>query len=45
MNIYYKIEKQGRFWAVYEDNILICVTVYKKGALEVIKRLEKKNEL
>ena len=35
-----RIEKYGRFWAIYdENNVLICVTVYKKGALEVIKRL------
>lgn len=35
------IRKYGdRYWAVYdgEDN-LICVTVYKKGALEVLRRL------
>lgn len=35
-----KLEKYGRFWAIYdENNILICVTVYKKGAKEVIRRL------
>jgi hypothetical protein len=35
-----KIEKYGRFWAVYDANgILICLTVYKKGAKEVIRRL------
>ena len=29
-----------RFWAVYDDDSeLICVTVYKKGAKEVIRRL------
>ena len=22
----------SRFWAVYEDGQLLCVTVYKKGA-------------
>ena len=34
------IKKYGRFWAVYdENNTLVCVTVYKKGALEVIKRI------
>lgn len=33
------ISKYGRFWAVYEDEELICVTVYKKGAMEVIRRL------
>ena len=35
------IEKYGsRFWAVYDENRnLVCVTVYKKGALEVVRRL------
>lgn len=37
-----KLEKYGRFWAVYDaEDILVCVTVYKKGALEVIRRLTK----
>jgi hypothetical protein len=30
-----------RFWAVYERGELLCVTVYKKGALAVQKRLRK----
>ncbi len=36
-----RYEKYGfRNWAVYDDsNELICITVYKKGALEVIRRL------
>ncbi|MDI6732344.1 MAG: hypothetical protein QME16_00225 [Planctomycetota bacterium] len=35
-----RIEKYGRFWAVYDGlEILVCITVYKKGALEVIRRL------
>jgi hypothetical protein len=35
------IEKYGyRNWAVYDDSgYLICVTVYKKGAIEVLNRL------
>ena len=37
-----KLEKYGRFWAVYDElGRLICVTVYKKGAIEVIRRLTK----
>lgn len=29
------------YWAVREDNgDLICVTVYKKGSIELIKKLE-----
>jgi len=36
------IERYGktRFWAVYDaDGALVCVTVYRKGALEVERRL------
>jgi len=35
------IEKYGnRFWAVYDaDGSLVCVTVYKRGAKEVVRRL------
>ena len=29
-----------RFWAVYEDGALLCLTVYKKGANAVKERLE-----
>jgi len=29
-----------RFWAVYDDDDeLVCITVYKKGAQEVVRRL------
>jgi hypothetical protein len=28
-----------RFWAVYDGDELVCVTVYKKGAREVQHRL------
>jgi YD repeat-containing protein len=41
-----KIEryKGGRFWAVYDANgQLVCVTVYKRGAAEVVKRLTAKD--
>lgn len=36
-----KIERYGsKYWAVYDHlNKLICVTVYKKGAYEVARRL------
>ncbi len=40
-----KIERYGktRFWALYdEDGTLICVTVYRKGAEEVLRRLQGK---
>jgi hypothetical protein len=28
-----------RYWAVYDGAILVCVCLYKKGALEVLQRL------
>jgi len=35
------IEPYGdRYFAVYDGEELVCVTVYKKGALEVKRRLE-----
>lgn len=38
-----KVEKYGqRFWAVWDGESLVCVTVYKKGAMEVVSRLNKK---
>jgi len=30
----------NRYFALYDGEDLICVTVYKKGALEVKRRLE-----
>ncbi len=35
----------NRYFALYEGNELVCVTVYKKGALEVKKRLETAGDL
>ena len=42
-----RIRKQGRrFWRVEEeDGTLVCVTVYKKGAKEVARRLSGPREL
>ena len=35
-----EIVRRGRFWAVHDRHgQLVCVTVYKKGAAEVIRRL------
>ena len=35
------IRKYGRYWAVYaSDGALICVCLYKRGALEVLRRLQ-----
>jgi hypothetical protein len=33
------LTKYGRFWAVSEAGVLVCVCVYKRGAAEVIRRL------
>lgn len=33
------IRPRGRFWSVYERGILLCVTVYKRGATAVASRL------
>ncbi len=36
-----RLRKYGHFWAVYDlANTLVVVTVYKKGAREVIRRFE-----
>jgi len=37
------IQRYGRFWAVFDDaGLLVCVTVYLKGAREVVRRLTNK---
>ena len=37
------IKKYGsRFWAVWDGDTLVCVALYKKGAQEVVRRLESK---
>ena len=41
----YTIEPWGeKFFALYDGNDLVCVTVYKKGALEVMRRLSEKED-
>jgi hypothetical protein len=35
----YSRYKRSRFWAVYDGDELLCVTVYLKGALAVVERL------
>lgn len=41
----FSIEPFGeKYYALYDGNELVCVTVYKKGALEVMKRLSVKEE-
>ncbi len=34
-----------RYFALYEGEELVCVTVYKKGAMEVKRRLEMVSDL
>ena len=41
MDTEFTIQKWGRrYWALFERDELVCLTVYKKGALEVKRRLE-----
>lgn len=35
-----EIAKWGRYFALYDQEELVCVTVYKKGAQEVKRRIE-----
>jgi hypothetical protein len=38
-----RVERDGhtRYWAVYaSDGALICITVYRKGTAEVVRRLQ-----
>ena len=35
-----EIGKWGRYFALYDQGELVCVTVYKKGAQEVKRRIE-----
>lgn len=35
------IRKYGRYWALYDDTgELVCICLYKKGAAEVLRRLQ-----
>ena len=37
------IRKYGRYWALYDDaGELVCVCVYRKGAAEVLRRLQQR---
>jgi len=35
----------NRYFALYDGEDLVCVTVYKKGAMEVKRRLETASDL
>ncbi len=37
----FQIKRYKRFWALYLDEVLICLTVYKRGARAVQLLLEK----
>lgn len=40
----YSVQRRGRFWAVLDAaESLVCLTVYKRGAIEVIRRLSSSN--
>jgi hypothetical protein len=40
-----KIKKYGRYFAVFDaQGALVCLCVYRKGAREVVRRLEKNDE-
>jgi hypothetical protein len=34
----FRLVPARRFWAVYDGDTLVCITVYKKGARSVIDR-------
>jgi len=35
------ITRYGRYWAIYDaSGMLVCICLYKKGAQEVVKRLQ-----
>ena len=36
----YEVRRRGRFWEVIDSaGELVCITVYKRGAKEVVRRL------
>lgn len=35
----FRIERHRRYWALYEGETLICLTVYRRGARSVLERL------
>lgn len=36
----FTIERRGRLWALLDGDALVCLTAYRKGAVEVKRRLE-----
>ena len=41
----FRIEKWGRFFALYENDELLCLAVYKKGAKAVLNRIQELKRL
>lgn len=42
----YTIQRRGRFWEVLDPaGVLVCLTVYKRGAREVVRRLSAESAL
>ena len=38
-----RCERRGRYWAVYDrHDTLVCLAVYRRGAREVVRRLNQK---
>ena len=38
------LRKYGRYWALYDDaGELVCVCLYKRGATEVLRRLQQRS--
>ena len=36
-----EVRKRGKFWAMYDDKgKMVCLAIYRKGALEIIRRLK-----
>ncbi len=40
-----EIKKYGRYWALYDRGDLVALVLYKKGAIEIMRRLEEMREL
>ena len=40
-----EIKKYGRYWALYDRGDLVAFVLYKKGALEIKRRMDEKNQL
>ena len=44
MEARFRVVKRDRYFAVYDGKELVCVCVYKKGALAVVERLARAEE-